>query len=127
MQVNAINADDAARPGRGYSQAVEVIGVQRTVYVSGQAGVDLEGRVPAEFEAQARLVWRNIGAQLAVAGMGFESLMKLTVILTDRADMPAHGAIRAEVLGEHKPASTLLIAGLADPAWKIEIEGVAHA
>jgi 2-iminobutanoate/2-iminopropanoate deaminase len=31
------------------------------------------------------------------------------------------------VLGDRKPASTLIVADLANPAWKIEIEGVAVA
>jgi 2-iminobutanoate/2-iminopropanoate deaminase len=31
------------------------------------------------------------------------------------------------VLGNRKPASTLIVGGLANPAWKIEIEGIAVA
>jgi 2-iminobutanoate/2-iminopropanoate deaminase len=32
---------------------------------------------------------------------------------------------RAAVLATHKPASTLIIGGLADPAWNVEVEGIA--
>jgi enamine deaminase RidA (YjgF/YER057c/UK114 family) len=34
---------------------------------------------------------------------------------------------RAAVLGRHRPASTLIIGGLANPAWKVEVEGIAVA
>ena len=29
--------------------------------------------------------------------------------------------------GDRKPASTLIVGGLANPAWKIEVEGIAVA
>jgi hypothetical protein len=34
---------------------------------------------------------------------------------------------RASVLGTHRPASTLIIGGLSNPAWKVEVEGIAVA
>jgi enamine deaminase RidA (YjgF/YER057c/UK114 family) len=34
---------------------------------------------------------------------------------------------RSKALGDRKPASTLIVGGLANPAWKIEIEGIAVA
>ena len=126
MTLRLIHAEELP-PGRGYSQAVEVAGAERTVYLSGQVGVGADGRAPEDIAEQARLVWRNLRAQLAAANMGVENLVKLTVVLTDRAYLQAHVAARAEALGTHAPASTLLIAGLADPAWKIEIEAVAQA
>lgn len=55
-----------------------------------------------------------------------ENLVKTTVFLVDAADLPAFGAARSAVLGPRKPASTLLIvAGLARPEWRVEIEAVA--
>jgi enamine deaminase RidA (YjgF/YER057c/UK114 family) len=77
--------------------------------------------------AQARLAWRNLGAQLAAADMGFDNLVKITMIIPDASEIPASRDARAEALGDRRPASTLIIAGLANPAWKIEIEGVAYA
>ncbi len=76
---------------------------------------------------QARLAWRNLGAQLAAAGMGFDNLVKVTMIIPDPAEIPASRPAREEALGDRRPASTLIVARLADPAWKIEIEGIAHA
>ncbi len=59
--------------------------------------------------------------------MGFGNLVKVTMIIPNAAEIPASRAARAEVLGDLRPASTVIVAGLADPAWKIEIEGVAYA
>jgi 2-iminobutanoate/2-iminopropanoate deaminase len=35
--------------------------------------------------------------------------------------------MRSKVLGDPKPTSTLIVGGLSNPAWKIEIEGIAVA
>ena len=49
--------------------------------------------------------------------------------VSDHKGMPNHGDLaaaregRSTVLGDRKPASTLIVGGLANPAWKIEIEG----
>ena len=75
---------------------------------------------------QARLAWRNLAAQLAAAGMGLDNLVKVTMIIPDAAEIPTSRAARAEALGARRPASTVIVAGLADPAWKIEIEGIAY-
>ena len=59
--------------------------------------------------------------------MSLDNLVKVTVMLPDAADIPAYSAVRAELLGERRPASTLLVCGLAHSAWRIEIQGVAYA
>ncbi len=127
MQRRDINAEDGPAPAGQYTQAVEVTGVTRTLYISGQVGAELDGTVPDDAAAQARLVWRNIGAQLAAAGMGWANIVKLTTIIPDAADIAASRAARGAALGELKPASTLIVGGLANPAWKIEIEAIAVA
>jgi 2-iminobutanoate/2-iminopropanoate deaminase len=65
--------------------------------------------------------------QLRAAGMTLDNLVKITTILPSLADLAAHREVRAEVLGNRKPASTLIVGGLANPAWKVEIEGIAAA
>jgi enamine deaminase RidA (YjgF/YER057c/UK114 family) len=54
------------------------------------------------------------------------NLVKVTMIIPDAAEIPASRPARAEALGDLRPASTLILAGLANPAWKIEIEA-SHA
>ena len=55
--------------------------------------------------------------------MEIENLVKTTTIVPNRADIAAVRAGRAAVLGAHKPASTLIVGGLSNPAWKVEVEG----
>ncbi len=108
-----------------YSQAI-MVEASRTLYVSGQIGLNADNTCPPDFEAQATRAFANLGGVLAAAGMDVEDIVKLTVFLTDGADYARFGPIRAAFLGEHKPASTLLIvAGLARPEWKVEIEAIA--
>lgn len=127
MQRRDINAADAPAPAGQYSQAVEVSGATRTLYLSGQVGAAQDGSIAADATAQAAQVWANIAAQLRAAGMGIENLVKITTIVPNPADVAAVRAGRAAVLGSHRPASTLIIGGLADPAWKVEVEGIAVA
>ena len=127
MQRRDINAPAGAPPAGAYTQAVEITGAARTLYLSGQVGADTMGTIPDDVAAQARLVWANIQAQLRAAGMTLDNLVKITTILTDFANMAATRSVRTEVLGDRRPASTLIIAGLANPAFKIEIEAIACA
>lgn len=116
---------DSALP---YSPAVLASGPVRTLYISGQVGIDASGQVPANFEGQVRAAFANLEQVLAAAGMGLEDLAKVTAFLTDPADYPAYGPLRTELLKGNKPASTLVIAAaLARPEWRFEIEAVAVA
>ncbi|MFG1262539.1 RidA family protein [Xanthobacter aminoxidans] len=116
---------DATLP---YSPAVLASGPVRTLYISGQVGIDASGQVPADFEGQVRAAFANLEAVLAAAGMGLGDLAKVTAYLTDPDDYAGYGALRTELLKGHKPASTLVIAAaLARPEWRIEIEAVAVA
>jgi 2-iminobutanoate/2-iminopropanoate deaminase len=127
MQRRDINATDAPAPAGQYTQAVEVTSATRTLYVSGQVGVATDGSIPADAEAQCALAWRNLQAQLRAAGMEIANLVKITTIVPNPADIPAIRAGRAAVLGDHRPASTLIVGGLSNPAWKVEVEGIAVA
>lgn len=83
--------------------------------------------MPADFRAQCRLAWRNVEAQLRAAGMGLDNLVKITTFLADRKDGLANREVRQEVLGERTPALTVIVAGIFDEAWLVEIEAVAFA
>ncbi len=102
-------------------------GVDSTLYIGGQAGIAADGTVPNDAETQARLGWRNLEAQPRAAGMGIENLVKTTTIVRNEADIPAARSGRAAVLGTHKPANTLIVGGLSNPAWKVVVEGIAVA
>ena len=127
MQRRDLNAPSAPQPAAPYSQAVEVTGATRTLYISGQVGSDASNNVPDDITAQCKLVWANIIAQLAAAGMTLDNVVKMTTIVSNFSDFAESRRIRAEMLGDRRPAATAIVAGLANPAWKIEIEAIACA
>ena len=120
-----INAADAPAPSGGYAQAVEVKAPSRLLFISGQIPVDKAGTVPNTFAAQCRLVWAHIEAQLRAAGLTLDHLVKVTTYLGNRQHALENSAIRREVLGSRAPALTVLIAGIYDSDWLLEIEAIA--
>ena len=127
MNTRHINAENAPAPHVGYSQACEVAGATRLLYVSGQIPVSATGVLSEDFEQQCRQCWANVEAQLAAADMGLDHLVKVTTFLADRRHAAANRRIRAEVLGPRKPALTVIIAELFEEGWRVEIEAIAAA
>jgi 2-iminobutanoate/2-iminopropanoate deaminase len=125
MQIRRINSESALVPTTGYSQALEVTGHTRTLFVSGQIPVGADGTVPEGFEAQCRLAWRNVVAQLEAAGMTLDNLVMHRTYLADRNYTTLNRSVRSEVLGSRETALTVVIAGIFDEAWLLEIEAVA--
>lgn len=126
MKNRMIEPRDAYPPMGAYSHAVSTRGAGRTLYISGQLGVDRDGVVPEGFAEQAHLCWRNIVAILAADGMTVHDLVKVTTFLTDIGDARALGGIREPFLAGARPASTLIaVAALVMPEWLIEVEAVA--
>ena len=113
--------------GSAYCQAHEVTGARRLLFVSGQVPADGDGTVPSDFPSQARLAWSNVVAQLAAAGMTLDHLVKVTIFLSDRRYRADNAAVRKELLGDRAPALTIVVCGIYDEAWLLEIEAVAAA
>jgi 2-iminobutanoate/2-iminopropanoate deaminase len=121
-----INPTGIAGPFATYAHGIEVESSARLLFGAGQTGVALDGSVPATIEEQATIVWSNIEIILAEADMGIADIVQLNMLLIQRADRDGAMAVRDEQLGTHRPASTLMyISGLANPAWKIEIDFIA--
>ena len=101
--------------------------MQRLLFISGQIPESVNGEVPEGFRAQARLVWANVLAQLEAAGMSINNLVKITTFLSSREYAIANREVRQETLGTHAPALTVIIAGIFDEKWLLEIEAIAAA
>lgn len=117
---------DGMPPGNGYSHAVAFTG--RTVVISGQLPLDGDGKLAGtEPEAQMRQAFQNLSAALAAADAGMTHVVKLTVYLTDLADLPAFRQVRDEYLSaDYPPASSLVqVVGLVHPEARVEIEALA--
>ncbi len=122
------NPETICQPFNPYTHGAEIEPGSRLVYFAGQVGADINGDVPPGFEDQTRGTYQNIEAILKDADMDLSNLVKLTTFLTDRENLPRMRDVRKEMLGDHKPAHTLLIvAGLAYPEFLIEVEGFAAA
>ncbi len=109
----------------GYSRAVVQDG---WVHVSGTTGADPEtNEIPEDAAAQARAAFGTIEAALAEAGAGFSDVVRVVYYLTDATDFPALLPLFREIFGNSRPAATaVVVAGLVDPAMKIEIEVTAQ-
>ena len=76
--------------------------------------------------AQSDLIWYNIQEILGSASMETTDIVKVTAYLLDPADVGAYGAVKTRLLGEHRPASTLIyVSALAAPEVRVEVEVVA--
>lgn len=123
MAITFINPPGAPKPGGRYSHAALIPTGARIAEISGQVGVRMDGTVVEDPAAQIEQAFANLLAVLKGIGAGPADIAKLTVFLTDPALIPAMREKRGAALGEAQPASTLLIvAGLAAPAYKVEVE-----
>ncbi len=121
-----LHTDTAPAPFSNYSQAVEVPAGSRVMFVSGQVGVDNDGNLAADERGQHDQCWRNILAILAAQDLGPEHIVDVTVYVTQASGVPISRVARDAVLNGAKPCSTLLmISGLANPDWLVEISVVA--
>jgi enamine deaminase RidA (YjgF/YER057c/UK114 family) len=116
---------------RGFSHVGIVPAGRRLIYVSGQVAVDANNTLVGEgdFTAQATRVFENLRIALAEAGATFTDVVKFTTYLIRATDLPALREIRDRFIDTQRPpASTLLVvAGLANPKFLLEIEAVAVA
>ena len=109
-----------------FAHGVEVPPGARTVYVSGQVGVDRQGRtVDGGFDAQCRQAIANVEAVLGSADMALTDIVKANIYLTRREDIARLRDVRAKRLAVAPAVTMLLVAGLHDPNWLVEIEVVA--
>lgn len=104
----------------GYSRAV-VDG--DFVFVSGCTGYDYRTMTIADdVVAQCEQTFRNIEAALAQADAKLADVVRANFIVPDRADWSACWPVIRRYFGDVRPASTMIVAGLADERMKIEIE-----
>jgi enamine deaminase RidA (YjgF/YER057c/UK114 family) len=108
-------------PTVGYSRAVRV---GNQIHVSGTAPVMPDGAPPPpDAYAQARRCLEIILAALEQLGAGPEDVVRTRVYITSAEHWEGVGRAHGEVFGEIRPASAMLvITGLLDPRFLVEIE-----
>lgn len=118
-----ISSGSPFEPTIGFSRAMRV---GDRVIVSGTGPVGDGNRAPDGAGAQARRCFEIIAAALAEAGASLDDIVRTRMYITAAADGDAVGTVHGELLGHVRPAATMVIvAGLLDPAWKVEIEAEA--
>lgn len=127
-RVTFSNPPGAPQPASRYSQAALIEGEGRRLVLSGQVGVRPDGTPVADPVEQIDQALANLGALLAAHGMSPANIVKVTVFLTDTALIGPWRAKRDAFMQGAAPASTLLVvAGLASPGFKVEVEAEAVA
>lgn len=108
----------------GYSRAV-VDG--EWIFVSGTTGFDYERMTIADdIVEQTEQCLRNIEAALGQAGATLRDIVRVTYIVPRAEEFKDCWPALRRVLGEIRPAATMISAGLADPRMRIEIEVTAR-
>ena len=104
-------------PVIGFSRAVQA---GNSVHVSGTGPVGAEAGDAAE---QTRRVLQLIEEVLNRAGLGLQHVVRTRIYLTEAKDWESVGRVHGEFFQGIRPAATMVVvAGLLDPTWRVEIE-----
>ena len=127
-----ITSSEAPQPLGAYSVGMSV-SPGKLVYVAGQVSVDSSGNLVGKGDvvAQTRQALQNIGHVLAAAGAGFSDVVEFTTYVVGRPSVQGYIQGRSEVYpdmypnGDFPPNTLLVVAGLVNEAFLVEIKAVA--
>lgn len=122
--MEVITTQAAAAPAGHYSQA---IAHGEWVFVSGQLPVTAAGPLPtdAPFAEQARVVLTNIAQILKASGSDLSLIVKSSVYIADIDLWPQFNAIYAQMLGEHRPARSVIPVPRLHYGYQLEMDVIA--
>ncbi len=127
MPFTDVRSDRLPRPVAPMSIAT-VTDTPRLLHISGQVAQDSTGATVGigDIERQTTQVLENIQAIVAEQGGSLKDVCKLTIFLTSRDHLGAVMEVRRRILTPSYPATTaVIVAGLVNPDWLIEIEAIA--
>jgi enamine deaminase RidA (YjgF/YER057c/UK114 family) len=112
-----ISGGSPFEPIIGFSRAVRVGNV---VHLAGTGPV---GADEADAEAQTRRIFEIAAEAFARAGVSFKDVVRTRMYLTHVKDWETIGRVHGEFFANVRPAATMVVvAGLLNPSWRIEIE-----
>ena len=119
-----ISTPDAPVPAGHYSQAVVHGGF---VFVAGQLPIDPKdpSREPGSIEDQAAQALANVAAILHAAGTGLDSVVQMTVYVSDVSLWGKVNTVYSRVMGNHRPARAVVPSGELRHGMLIEIQAIA--
>jgi len=122
------NPPTVVKPPSKHAQAVETAPGLRWLHISGQIGLDRDGKLADSEIGQHRQIWANILNLLAAANMKPEHLVRVCCYVTRPDQIANYRITRDEALQGIEVASTaVVVAALARPEWVVEMEAVAAA
>lgn len=129
MSIEYLSPDGLHR-NPAYSQVVVIKGKVHTVYVGGQNAIDAFGNIVGKGDIGQQTEWalRNVEIALSAAGARLENVVKWTVYVVQGQPLQRGFEVYQRVWGNrpNPPIVTVLIvAGLANPEFLVEIEAVA--
>jgi 2-iminobutanoate/2-iminopropanoate deaminase len=127
-KITRTNPKTISKPFSNYAHVVTAEGAKKLVFCAGQVAADPSGKVlpPDNFEAQTRMVMKNLKNALAAGGAKLSDVTKVTLYICNPHDVPKARGILFQYFGKHPPASTLcILRGLAHPNFLLEIEAIA--
>ena len=106
-----------------YSQAIKA---GNTVYLSGQIPLDPQTGelVTGDIEAQVRQVFENLRAVARAGGGDLESVVKLTVYLTDMGNFQTVNKVMAEYFAQPYPARAAVGVATLPRGATVEVDGI---
>ncbi|HEX6693371.1 MAG TPA: Rid family detoxifying hydrolase [Longimicrobiales bacterium] len=122
--ITSVTTTAAPLPAGHYSQGIRHAGL---VYVAGQLPLDPATGEIAEggIGPQAERTLRNVEAILIAGGARLDTLLSVTVYITDRTLWPAVNEVYARLLGDHRPARAVIPVAELKPGCLIEIQATA--
>jgi reactive intermediate/imine deaminase len=123
LSKKALHTNDAPAAIGTYSQAIQTNGL---VFMSGQIPLDPATMelVEGDFEARARRVFDNLRAVAEAAGGDLNSIVKLTVYLTDLSNFATVNSVMTEYFDEPYPARAALGVASLPKGADVEAEAV---
>ena len=111
-----ISGTSPYEPIIGFSRAVRV---GNSVLLSGTGPV---GADDLDAAGQTRRVFEIAAEALSQAGASFADVVRTRMFLAHAEDWEAVGRVHGEFFGQIRPASTMVVAALLNPKWRVEIE-----
>lgn len=128
-KIQHINPDGLFK-NPAFSQVVTTQGNGKTVYIGGQDAVNVQGEVvgKGDIAEQTEQVMKNLQTALFACGGTFDNLVKLSIYVVQGQDLYRGFQVSQKFLSDLKnpPAiSVLVVAGLANPDFLVEIDATA--
>ena len=122
--IETLTPETLAAPGGHYSHVARFGDL---VFTAGQLGIRPDGSHTCElgFEDQVRQALANMLAALKVAGAAPSNILKVTAYIVGVENWPRFNAVYAEVMGEVRPARSVVPVPELHYGYLIEVEAIA--